>query len=199
MLRAGKTIVLIGPAGSFSDYATEESVFIKKLTDGNFKKRYVVSVAAVFKRVRPGNYGLVPVRNKIIGKIPGAEKFFKKGKFKIIRRFRMPVKFVLAAKKRVKLREISRIFASPVARAQCKNFLHKNFQNVHFERAAFSTSASYKKVVQLKLERARKWAAIGSEFGAKIYQLTILAKNIQDDPHDWTEFVLFGIRQESSQ
>lgn len=178
------SLLLLGPAGSFSDYAARS----RRIAG---KKRFVASFAKIFASVRGKKLGLVPVRNKIIGEIPGIAGFFKKRKFSILRRFKIPVRFVLAARGKIPLGEISFVYASPVVRDQCKKFLKKYLPHAHCVSAGDSSSSSFTKIVQLSAKKANQSAAIGSEFCAKKYKFQVLKRGIQDDPCDWTEFVVF--------
>lgn len=176
-----RNLIMLGPAGSFSDIAATR-------LGASFKKCYVTSFAKLFAKLKDKNhYGLVPVRNKIVGKIFEVSHFMKKKKFKEIHTFKMRVTFVLAAKKGVTPQNIRRIYCPLVVKQQCFKFLGKNLPKANFSLNFDSSSAAYKKIVQLKNFSA---AAIGSEYGAKLYGLKVLARNIQDDPDDWTEFVV---------
>lgn len=181
-----KTLVLLGPAGSFSDAAANK-------LGKNWKKIYVSSIEKIFEAVRRRKaFGFVPVKNKIIGSVPKSEEGFKKmhGQLHILRRIKFPVRFVLAAKKKIPLKKIQKVYCPLVVADQCRKFLRKKLPHAKLVTDVDSSSASYKKIVQL----ARfSLAAIGSERGAKLYKLKILGRNIQDDPKDWTEFVLIKI------
>lgn len=182
-----KTVVLLGPAGSFSDAAANK-------LGKKWKKVYVSSIGKIFEAVkRRKAFGFVPVRNKIIGSVQKSREEFKKirGQVQIIRRIKFPVRFVLATKKKIPLTHIQRVYCPLVVANQCGKFLKKNLPHVEFATDFDSSSASYKKIVQLDGFLA---ATIGSLAGAKLYKLKVLERNIQDDPKDWTEFILIKIK-----
>ncbi len=190
-----KIAVLLGPKGSFSDQAAG---FLR------VKKQYVSSFAEIFRSVAKGGFGIVPVRNKIIGDIKSTTHFFKSNKFKILRRFKMPVSFILAVRpgRKAKLENIKYIYCAKIANQQCKKFianLKKIDPAVKIITNFPSTSSAFKKIVQQRGRRAGASAAIGSEYAAKIYGFKTLAKQIQDSKADWTEFVLFSASASSAQ
>lgn len=193
-------LVLLGPKGSFSDVAAG------KLKSG-FNKKYVVTLADIFKeaafRAGGGNtvFGLVPVKNKIIGAIKESKTGLKSNKWVIKKRFKVGIKFVLArtssasaSRQGGKLENIKYVYCTPVAKAQCAEFLRDRLPCVKYPKLALgcaSTSATFKKIVQLGGARAKQSAAIGNEFAAKLYGLKILARDIQDKKKNWTEFAVF--------
>lgn len=181
-------LVLLGPAGSFSDIASQ------KLGAG-FARHYVASFKDVFAFMKRGAHGLVPVRNKILGPIVPAVQHLKKGKFEILKKVRLPVSFVLAAtakagsltKKGTKLENIKTVYCPEVVRQQCSKFIKKNLAHAKFPRASEASTMSFKKIVQLGGNSA---ATIGPERAAKIYKLKVLARKLEDQRNDWTEFWL---------
>lgn len=179
-----ENLYLLGPAGSFSDEASE------LLKGGAFQKRYVSSFRQLLQKAKQGELVLLPVKNKIIGEIPEFSKILKREKMKPLQTIRLPICFVLACRKDVSANNISKIYTSRVAKAQCEKYLNKNHRNVRFVFTG-STSSSYKKNVQLKGGNAENAAAIGSERAAKKYGLHVLKKHIEDLRANWTEFGLF--------
>ncbi|GEM_PF-3181121 len=180
----GKKLVLLGPDGSFSSIAADH-------LKGVWQRKYVRSFLALFRTVSSEVFGLVPVRNKIVGGIPGMEKFFKKKSYSVILRLRIPIQMVLAGKKKLNLDAIRGVFAAKVVKMQCEKFLKKNLEDAKFSTNFTSSSLAFKKIVQLKGKKAYQSAVIGSEKSAKLFRLHVLARDIQDDKRDWTEFVLF--------
>lgn len=176
-------LYLLGPAGSFSDEATE------LLRGKKFRKRYVSSLHVLRKRLGGSGYILLPMRNKIIGKIADFSGFLKKEKRKPRQIVRLPICFVLACHDSVSASQITKIYVSRIAKAQCAKYLKKYYPNVRFMFTE-STSSSYKKVVQLEGKKAENVAAIGSERAAKEYGLRVIKKHIEDLRSNWTEFAL---------
>lgn len=204
-------MVLLGPVGSFSD-ATVRSAALKKFIKGR-RVRFVPSIAGIFSGVNKGALGLVPLRNKIIGRVPGSEPYFKAPqKWEVLARIKMPIEFVLAAPRSISLARVKVVHASEIARAQCGRFIKIYLPHAKLLIHKRATSFSYTKVVQEVLVRGevaerfvgkkftaggesenKTSAALGSLYGAKLYGLKILARHVQDIHDDETEFVLIRL------
>ena len=83
---------------------------------------------------------------------------------------------------------IRKILSHPVAVAQCRQFLPQRLPHAEIEQAG-STAEGVRLV--------KEWgdpqvAAIGPGIAAKLYGLDILAAKIQDNPNNYTRFVLVG-------
>lgn len=184
-----KFLFLLGSAGSFSDVAAGR--FAK-----SFRKRYCASFREVFQKTAQGGCGFLPVRNKIFGELRLVAARFKSRpqKYEVISHIRFPVRLALMAKHKIDLRDIKLLYVSVFIRKQCGKFLKKHLKSAKKIMSAESSSNVIKKVVQLKGKKAKISATIGSEKAAKLFNLKILKRNIQDDPKDWTDFVLFKIR-----
>lgn len=186
--QSGKKLVLLGPEGSFSSMAANRA-------GGRWERKYVHSFEVLFRAVKGTTFGLVPVRNKIVGKIPGVEKLLQKKPYCIVSKFRMPIRMVLAGKKKIPFDAIHSVFAAKVVKMQCEKFLKRNLDGAKFFTGFTSSPLAFKKIVQLKGKKAYQSAAIGSEKSAKLLKLRILARNIQDDKKDWTEFILLCLER----
>lgn len=190
--RVGKKLVLLGPAGSFSDAAADRFAL-------GFKRIYVYSFSDLFQRVHGDYLGFVPVRNKIAGEIKEAVYLLKKKNIEPVRKFRMLIKMALVAQRQASLNSIKHIYAPLIVKKQCGIFIKKHLRTAVFHTNFASSSLAFKKIVQLKGKKAYDSAAIGSEKATKIFKLRILARNIQDDSKDWTEFLLFRLKREKKQ
>lgn len=184
-----KTLFLFGPAGSFSDIAANR---FKK----SFLKSYCSSFREVFKKMGSKNFGFLPVRNKILGELRFVTSQLKsrRKKYEVISHIRFPIKLALAAQKKMALADIRLLYMSILIQKQCGKFLKKYLSRAKKITSTESSSSVIKKVAQLKGKSACQSAVIGSEKAAKLFGLKILKRNIQDDPRDWTEFVLFKNR-----
>lgn len=85
------------------------------------------------------------------------------------------------------IRGIREIQSHPMAIAQCDRFLH----GLHDVRIVSTddTALSAKEISQKNLSGV---AAIASENAAKIYGLKVLAKSIENNPNNYTRFVVIG-------
>jgi prephenate dehydratase len=81
--------------------------------------------------------------------------------------------------------DIDRVFSHPVALAQCRRFLAEHPKMESF--AFYDTAGSVKQLVEL---RDRHAAAIASEAAAHYYGAHILESGIEDNPENFTRFLL---------
>jgi prephenate dehydratase len=85
------------------------------------------------------------------------------------------------------LDEIRRVYSHPVALAQCERYL---VAHPHFEPVEVHDTAG---AVRMIVERGhREEAAIASAEAAALYGGTILAREIEDDPQNFTRFLLLA-------
>jgi prephenate dehydratase len=85
----------------------------------------------------------------------------------------------------VPFRKIRKVYSHPVALNQCLEFFaaHPRLERVPF----YDTAGSVKMILE---EQREDSAAIASSVAADIYGATILKKNIEDDPSNFTRFFL---------
>lgn len=185
-----KRVAFLGPEGSFSHEA------FKKLGHG-FSPIACRSIRDVARRAAEGALGFLPVRNKIIGEIEETVRVFKSARtaLVVLRKIKFPISCVLAAKENIPFSRIRTLYAFGAVRDQCGKFIGEKLPKARIFSRVASSSAAIKKVVQLTGKMADESAAIGSEKAVKIYGLKILARGIQDDPEDWTEFLLFRMKR----
>lgn len=176
----GPKLFLLGPSGSFSDIAASK-------ISRKCEKKYVRTIADIFKNVGEGDFGLIPLKNKLVGGIAESIKGLRNGAFPIMRKYKIPVNFVLAAPEQMDFDEINRVYCPVVVRKQCKKFIKKHLKKSKIISDFESSSIAFKKIVQ---KRDISAAAIGSGPAAKIYNFKILASDIQDEQNDWTQFAL---------
>src|SRR5205807_2072290 len=87
----------------------------------------------------------------------------------------------------VSLEEVRHVYSHPVALAQCEKFLraHGDFQ----VEAAYDTAGSVKMIVE---NRRRDEAAIAGATAARVYGAQIIAAGIEDNPENFTRFLLLA-------
>ena len=85
-----------------------------------------------------------------------------------------------------KLEDIKNVYSHAQGLSQCSNFIKKNslIENV---RADTAGSAKY-----ISVNKDKKEAAIASKESAKIYNLDVLASNIEDEKENVTRFLIFS-------
>ena len=128
---------------------------------------------------------IIPESNKTTGNI-GLEYLIFKYRLNIYEEKFYPIRHHLLGLPGTKIQDIKNVYSHAQGLSQCSNFIKKNnfVENV---RADTAGSAKYISENKIKNE-----AAIASKQSAKIYNLDILASNIEDEKGNVTRFLLMG-------
>ena len=128
---------------------------------------------------------IIPESNKTTGNI-GLEYLIFKYRLNIYEEKFYPIRHHLLGLPGTKIQDIKNVYSHAQGLTQCSNFIKKNnfLENV---RADTAGSAKYISENKIKNE-----AAIASKQSAKIYNLDILASNIEDEKGNVTRFLLMG-------
>tara|TARA_B100000965_G_scaffold236145_1_gene197855 strand:- start:47 stop:874 length:828 start_codon:yes stop_codon:yes gene_type:complete len=128
---------------------------------------------------------IIPESNKTTGNI-GVEYLIFKYRLNIYAEHFYPIKHNLLGIKGSNLDDIKEVYSHAQALSQSSNFIKKNNFNENV-RADTAGSAKY-----ISETNDKSKGAIASELSAKIYNLHILQKNIQDEKNNVTRFLLMG-------
>jgi prephenate dehydratase len=181
-----KKIAYLGPEGTFSEEALIK--YIDK--DSNIEMIPIATISEVIKSVDRGKVelGLIPIENSIEGAVNITQDILMfESEAKIIGEIIIPIEHYLIGKKGTKIKEIKKIISIPHATAQCRFFLTSNFGDIEII-AANSTAEAVKKLVNME----NNIAAIGPKIAAELYNLEILAGDIEDNKENKTRFVILG-------
>ena len=128
---------------------------------------------------------IIPESNKTTGNI-GVEYLIFKYRLNIYQEKFYSIHHHLLGSPGIKIENVKNVFSHAQGLSQCSNFIKKNnfVENV---RADTAGSAKYVSESKIKNE-----AAIASKQSAKIYNLDILASNIEDEKENVTRFLLMG-------
>ncbi|MFA5363828.1 MAG: prephenate dehydratase [Candidatus Bathyarchaeia archaeon] len=138
----------------------------------------------VFENVKNGNvdYGVVPIENSIEGSVNRTYDLFLEYDLNVCGEIIIRVSHCLIANKGTGIDQIKTVYSHPQALAQCRKFLEQ--QNLK----AISTFDTAGSVKMIKEEKMMDAAAIASERAAQIYDMPILAKEIEDVKNNSTRF-----------
>lgn len=175
------TISYLGPEGTFTHLAAlkifgNRNSYITKETIGD-----------VFYSVEKNEteFGVVPVENTTEGIVTHTLDMFLECDLYICGELNMKISHCLVSNE-ISIDNIKYVYSHPQAIAQCKNFINTKLQGKEiFE---VSSTAEAAKIVKKK----KYSAAISAEVTAKIYNLNVLAKNIQDLEDNYTRFIVIG-------
>ena len=128
---------------------------------------------------------IIPESNKTTGNI-GVEYLIFKYRLNIYQEKFYPIQHHLLGLPGTKIEDVKNVFSHAQGLSQCSNFIKKNnfVENV---RADTAGSAKY-----VSENKNKNEAAIASKQSAEIYNLDILASNIEDEKENVTRFLLMG-------
>ena len=128
---------------------------------------------------------IIPESNKTTGNI-GIEYLIFKYRLNIYAEHFYPIHHHLLGLPGSKLQNIKNIYSHAQGLSQCSNFIRKNklIENV---RADTAGSAKY-----IAENKSTNQAAIASKESANIYNLDVLASNIEDEKGNVTRFLIMG-------
>lgn len=127
----------------------------------------------------------IPIENSLAGSVLEHFDLLLKDDVKVVQEALVRIRHNLIALPGSTVAQINRVFSHPVALAQCRRFLglHPAMKAIAF----YDTAGSVKQLAELGDARA---AAIASEAAAAIYGAQILARDIEDNPENYTRFFL---------
>lgn len=184
-----QTLAYLGPGGSYTEMAKD--MFCEKYAlSAQQEPMKTIKSVLEFVDETPNTIGILPIENSIEGAVRETIDNLirtKNANIRILSEMVMPIHHCLLSKT-TELYSITGVISHPQALAQCQNYIHNNLpRNLHIIEAA-STAEAAKKLEEYNLT----YAAIGSEKTAEIYNLNVLACNINDEPDNKTRFALIG-------
>ncbi|HIP33344.1 MAG TPA: hypothetical protein EYG89_01100 [Bacteroidia bacterium] len=170
-----------GFKGSYSHQVVKE-IFQKNNLDFELVENSTFSEA--FGSIRNTGFGIIPVENSTAGFVHSAFNELRNNDFEIIGEYFLDVNHVLLGIKNSALKNIKKVFSHYQALLQVSDFL----QNKSIEIIDFGDTAGGAKYISE--EKNNKFGALGSEILSEIYNLDILAKNINNEKENTTRFLL---------
>ena len=129
---------------------------------------------------------IIPLENSLAGRVADIHYLLPKYKLQIYGEHFQNVEHCLLCKKEAELKDIKYVRSHAQAIGQCQNIIKKNkFKSI----ISADTAGSAKDLTNSK---DISIAAIASELAAKIYNLKILEKNIEDENGNVTRFLIMG-------
>jgi len=181
----------LGPVGSFSFIATNE---IKKLLRFDLSLKNYSSFQDLFKvlSLEKVDSILFPIENTAGGSvIENTDRFLRlSDQFVICLEYILGVNHCLLGFAK-DFRKIKRIKGHYQAFMQCEGFLKNKFSQTKLEtEEERSSSQAVSSLLDLEKDSKFETVAIGPEESAKIYNVPIIEKNIQDSNNNFTRFWL---------
>lgn len=173
-------IAFMGPEASFSNLAA------LKRFGSQVQYAACESITDVFLEVERDacDYGVVPVENSIEGAVSHTLDMFMDSGLKICSQIILNISHNLLAK--CSKEKIKRVYSNPQVFGQCRLWLQHNLPGVELIEVSSTTRAA-----QLAA-REKASASISSLLAAQKYNVRVIAKDIEDSPHNITRFFVIG-------
>jgi len=146
------------------------------------------SLDNVFRLVEQGeaNYGVVPIENSLEGSISRVYDLLLDSRLKVCGETELRISHCLIANPEAHLGLIKKVYSHPQALAQCRAFLKQLGSELI---PTYNTAASVKMIKEQKMTDG---GAVASARAAEIYQMKILAREIEDNPNNFTRFFILS-------
>jgi prephenate dehydratase len=177
------TVAIQGEAGSFSHAAA------RQLLGEEVRLLHRPSFDSLFDAVGSGeaDRGLLPIENSLAGSIHENYDRLSASPLHIVGETQLRVSHCLIGRPGATLASIRRAASHAVALAQCRRFFAENPQIEPV--VVYDTAGGVRDLLQGGMASA---AAIGSRLSAELYGGEILREAIEDDPRNYTRFLLLS-------
>jgi len=170
-----------GERGAFSEDAA------RQLIGKNVQTVACRTFEEMFAAVSSGaaDAAAAPIENSLAGSVHKNYDLLMEHDLTIIGETNVRIVHHLIAPRGVSLSQLKRVHSHPVALAQCEKFLRANPQLEVCP--AYDTAGSVKMIVDAGKSED---AAIAGATAAEVYGATIIAESIEDNPQNFTRFLL---------
>lgn len=179
-----KRIAIQGEIGSFHDITAHryyEGEQMQIICCSTFEE--------VFENMKqdPTMIGIMAIENTIAGSLLHNYELLRESGCTIVGEHKTHISHCLCALPGQKIEELTEVHSHPVALAQCYKYLsrHQNLKMVEDE----DTAGSAKWIAENNLKGV---AALCHADAAKLYGLEVLENNVEDNPHNFTRFLVLS-------
>jgi chorismate mutase / prephenate dehydratase len=178
------SVAYLGPAGTYSEEAARKHFgSMTPLVPS-------ASIDEVFRQFDAGTIGhaVVPVENSTEGAVGRTLDLLLTTRSKICGEILLPVHQCLMTKAKA-MAGIRKVYSHTQSLAQCQRWLARHLP--HAERIAVVSNAEAARLAGSE----RQAAALAGKTAASLYGLNILARNVEDEPHNTTRFLVLAIEE----
>lgn len=146
------------------------------------------SLDDVFRAVEKNQaqYGIIPIENSLEGSISRSYDLLLDSNIKVSGETELRVIHCLIGNQGATLDSLKKVYSHPQALGQCRTFLnHLNYELI----PAYNTAGSVKIIKELGTADV---GAIAGARAADIYGMKIIAREIEDNPNNFTRFFLLA-------
>lgn len=185
----GKKSIIIGVSGGKGSFSEEAALYYSQKYDlKNSKIKYLISVERVLKNLGKNkvDLGIFPIENSNGGIVYEAIYAMAKYNFKIKHLFEIDIRHNLLVKPNIKKQDIKKIASHSQALKQCRMYLKRKWPKIELIEWS-DTAEAAKDLSQGKL--TPDTAIVAPLNCAKLYNLKILEREIQDLKFNFTTFL----------
>ncbi len=175
------SVAYLGPAGTYSEQAA------RKHFGSATPLVPCASIDEVFRQLEAESTGhaIVPVENSSEGAVGRTLDLLLTTRSRICGEVQLPIHQCLMSKAK-DLRGIRKVYSHTQSLAQCQRWLGRSLPEA--ERIPAVSNAEAARIAATD----RQAAALAGKNAAELYGLTILARNVEDDPNNTTRFLVLG-------
>ncbi len=180
------SIAFLGPLGTYSEEAA-----LKQFGQG-CQAIVCGSIDEVFRTLEANqaDYGVVPVENSTEGAISLTLDLLLSSPLQICGEITLPIHHCLLSKQ-TDIQQISHVFSHNQSLSQCHEWLNKALPRAIREPVTSNAFAA-QMIHDLVSTDGTFAAAIASKRAAELFNLNILAENVEDDAKNTTRFLVLG-------
>ncbi|NQV13620.1 MAG: prephenate dehydrogenase/arogenate dehydrogenase family protein, partial [Parcubacteria group bacterium] len=180
-----------GGQGSFNEEVAR--TYDKEFGVGEYKIKYLYDSARVIRQLKSGkiDYGLMAIYNSVGGPVLESMHALAQCECRMVQIVHHPIRHFLLAQKGVNLTSVKKIISHPQAIKQCRETLKKKFPRI---KTASGQGELIDQATAAKVLAAGKLppstAVLANRVCADLFDLKILAKDLQDQKNNVTSFAL---------
>ncbi|MFA6936945.1 MAG: 3-deoxy-7-phosphoheptulonate synthase [Treponema sp.] len=185
-LKNGKTVCAYsGKKGAYAEQA-----IARYFDEKDVSPLALESFSEIFQAVVDGkaDYGMVPIENSLAGSVfENYDNFKRFEDVSIVGSVTLRIQHSLLGVKGAALSDVKKVFSHPQGFSQCRKFLEQNKSWEHIDSASTATAAQ-----MVGESKSKENAAIASSVNSSLYNLDVIQENIEDDPSNFTRFVIIA-------
>ncbi len=185
-----KRIAIQGELGSFHDIAAHE--YFK---DEQIELICCSTFELVFESIHrdPTVIGMLAIENTIAGSLLHNYELMRESGTTVVGEHKLHIEHAVCCLPDDDWNTITEVHSHPVALSQCRNFLARHPEMKAVEAEDTAGSAEY-----IAQHKVHGWAAICSAYAAEMYGMKVLQRDIHDNKHNFTRFLVVSDPRKAS-